>query len=238
MDPKKFPDHKWKRVDIGTISSPEFGRRCLSTFGGFACILFAIVLVGDSWHLFKHIALFRWANIWTLCRPIQSWACTVEDNIVDGHVGGLEDVHNQPLDRRILDRKIPASDKPGVPERTKILEHVQKFLKMDIIKEGIPHKSVIQYCTEYDDVVRILGPDIHRNIPKTKRPSEGSLRFWVVRKLSETLSLYQIRKKLTDIHIPDVQVWWDTFIMCHPVYCVEARGEECERLTFISIPEF
>ena len=178
--------------------------------------------------------MHRWARIWELCRPIQSWVCEVENNLVQGHKGGVDKVHDQPLDRRILDRKIPAEDKPGVPERSKILEHVQKFLNMGIIKEGIPHKSVIDFCPEYDDIVKILGKDIHKDIKPIDRPSMGSLRFWVVRKLSETMSLGQIRRKLKTIYIPDVQVWWDTFIMCHPVYCVEARGAACERLTLLS----
>ena len=176
--------------------------------------------------------VFRWGKYWALLRPVTSWWCDVTGTILEGHRGGLVGFANISDDRKIFDRKFEAKDEKDRPEFSEIIKHNSKFKKLDIVSEGIPFHTATKFCPEYDDVRKIIGDKIHRNIPKCERASKGHLRYWVVDALRKKgMRCPDIIKLLKAIHIPDVQVWWPVFIMCHPVYCVEARGNPVGRLT-------
>lgn len=145
-----------------------------------------------------------------------------------GHRAGVSCLKNKDEDRRVLDRK---SD-PEPVELEAIQKHDAKFRKMGIVFQAIPHRSVTKYCEEYKDVMAILGPRIHRKISLKHREIRGPLKFWVTRWLRlRGLSESEVLEKLRSIHIPEVMVYWRRFRMCHPVYCVPARGNPVGRLT-------
>lgn len=149
-----------------------------------------------------------------------------------GHKGGLIGFANISDDRKIFDRKHAAKDEADRPEFSEIIKHNNKFKKLDIVSEGIPFHTATQFCPEYDDVRKIIGDKIRQDIKPCERDTKGPLRYWVVRALRDQgMKLLEIKTFIKTIHIPDVQVWWPVFIMCHPVYCVEARGNPVGRLT-------
>ncbi len=151
---------------------------------------------------------------------------------MEGHKGGLIGFANISDDRKIFDRKHPAKDEADRPEFSEIIKHNNKFKKLGIVNEGIPYHTATKYCPEYDDVRKIIGDKISRDIPVEDRETKGPLRYWVVDALRKRgMKVLEIKEFLKTIHIPDVQVWWPIFIMCHPVYCVEARGNPVGRLT-------
>ena len=180
-----------------------------------------------------------------MLRPVVAWNFSISRALTQGHVGGVVNFESTPTNRRCLDRKNDAKDTKTVPERQAIIDHNTKFEKtLKIVTEGIPSASLIKDVPEYRDVVRILGLHIHKRIPVEDRDVKGPLRYWVVRKLMQQ----QRQRKQTNaahvqqtafellkgIHVPRVCVWWPTFDMCHPVYCVEARGNPVGRLTMCS----
>ena len=174
----------------------------------------------------------RWNRIWTLLRPTQSWTVNVAESLLGGHRAGVSFLKNKDEDRRVLDRK---SD-PEPIELKAIQKHDAKFRKMGIVFQAIPHRSVTKYCVEYEDVMKILGPKIRRKVDLENRKTRGPLKYWVTRKLKmDGLSDKEIQSKLNSIHIPDVMVYWRRFRMCHPVYCVPARGNPVGRLTYETV---
>ena len=151
---------------------------------------------------------------------------------MEGHRGGLIGFANISDDRKIFDRKHPAKDEGDRPEFSEIIKHNTKFKKLGIVTEGIPFHTATKFCPEYADVRKIIGDKISRDISVEERKTKGPLRYWVVDALkNKGMKLKEIKQFLETIHIPDVQVWWPIFIMCHPVYCVEARGNPVGRLT-------
>ena len=119
----------------------------------------------------------RWAQYWALLRPVTSWWCDVTKTIMEGHRGGLIGFANISDDRKIFDRKHPAKDEDDRPEFSEIIKHNTKFKKLGIVTEGIPFHTATKFCPEYDDVRKIIGDKISRDISVEERKTKGPLRY-------------------------------------------------------------